>query len=68
MVFRVPNAEFRHAYSVNGTDIFEAEEMLDGGLWDHSLLDGCGAGSLYLPIGPWAKCTQNPTFTCVILP
>jgi hypothetical protein len=40
---------------MNGRDIFEAEEVLDKGLWDHQILDGCGAGSLFVPIGPWAK-------------
>lgn len=50
--------EFRWAYALNGTDIFQAEEMLDRGLWDHPLLDGCGAGSLFLPVGPWAKSTD----------
>jgi len=49
--------EFRHAYAANGTDIFEAEEVLDEGLWEHPLLDACGAGSLYIPIGPWPTCT-----------
>jgi hypothetical protein len=51
----VPIIEFRYAYDINGRDIFEAEEVLDRGLWGHQMLDACGAGSLFIPIGPWAK-------------
>lgn len=47
--------EFRWANALNGTDIFEAEEMLDKGIFDHELLEACGAGSVFLPIGPWAN-------------
>jgi hypothetical protein len=43
-------------HATNGTDIFKAEEMLDHGLWDHSLLEHCGAGSMFSPVGPWATC------------
>ncbi|KIM25780.1 hypothetical protein M408DRAFT_204068 [Serendipita vermifera MAFF 305830] len=51
--------EFRWAYALNGTDIFQAEEMLDHGLWGHSLLDACGAGSVFLPIGPWPQSSDS---------
>jgi hypothetical protein len=56
MRFVSSETEFRWANAVNGTDIFQAEEMLDHGLWGHPLLDHCGAGSLFTPLGPWPTC------------
>jgi hypothetical protein len=55
-ILRVRILEFRWVNAANGTDIFEAEEMLDRGLWDHPLLNHSGAASLFTPLGPWLTC------------
>lgn len=48
-------SEFRWAYQKGGIPIFS--DLLDKGLWEHPLLEGCGAGAVHIPLGPWAKCT-----------
>ncbi|PVG04451.1 S-adenosyl-L-methionine-dependent methyltransferase [Serendipita vermifera] len=47
----------RCAVKVGRSDLFTMAEELQGGLWRDPLIDPetCGAGSLYLPIGPWAS-------------
>ncbi|CCA71910.1 hypothetical protein PIIN_05845 [Serendipita indica DSM 11827] len=43
------------------SDLFAMSSMLSLGLWDDPLLDPetCGAGDLFMPIGPWAT-DPNP--------
>lgn len=48
--------EFRWAYAANGIPMFD--ELLDKGLWEHPLLDGCGAAGLHIPLGPWATSSE----------
>lgn len=45
-------------HRVAETDKDLTSEFIDHGFWDHPLLDPetVIAGSVYLPVGPWAKC------------
>ena len=47
-------SEFRWAYACHGVPMWD--KMLDRGLWQHPLLEGCGAAAVHIPVGPWAQC------------
>lgn len=35
-------------------DVYKNSVNLDKGIWGHPLLEQCGAGNIFLPLGPWA--------------
>jgi len=49
--------EARKAMVARGSDVMQAMQLIDHGLWDHPAIDpdSCGVIAAFAPIGPWPQ-------------
>jgi len=49
--------EARKAMVARGSDVFQAMQLIDHGLWDHPAIDpdSCGVIASFVPVGAWPQ-------------